>query len=439
MLVSFVPSIIIIPIAGVYADRWDKKKILIVSDFLQAIFTVILIGFFAFSLGDVETLVILFIIMTLRGFCQAFQIPTASSILPIMVHESKLSRMNGLNFLMNAIIQMLSPVVAALLMLTGLTIGQILWIDVITFGTAILLLLKIKIPKVKKTTDSTESVVSNVKPEETEKESFIKDFKVGLKVIRNIKGMISMMILSLFINFLITPVNMLQGFFILITHSGTEIDLAMFSLSFGSGIFIGAILASLKKEWKKKILITYGGLSLLFAGIMVLGLVPVGTSWSFLAMAIVGFLVAWTLPLINTVFATIMQTKVPRDKLGRVSSIDMSISSAITPIGYIISGPLSQIIGVRGLFVLSGLLGVIITLLGFIFGDLDLYRIDHKKTENVTDPSMKNLESEAVTEVGFRYEANIRGGIEPEAFTGGGSIRAVMIEKKKINESDTFD
>lgn len=278
MLVSFVPSIIIIPIAGVYADRWDKKKILIVSDFLQAIFTVILIGFFAFSLGDVETLVILFIIMTLRGFCQAFQIPTASSILPIMVHESKLSRMNGLNFLMNAIIQMLSPVVAALLMLTGLTIGQILWIDVITFGTAILLLLKIKIPKVKKTTDSTESVVSNVKPEETEKESFIKDFKVGLKVIRNIKGMISMMILSLFINFLITPVNMLQGFFILITHSGTEIDLAMFSLSFGSGIFIGAILASLKKEWKKKILITYGGLSLLFAGIMVLGLVPVGTS-----------------------------------------------------------------------------------------------------------------------------------------------------------------
>lgn len=190
---------------------------------------------------------------------------------------------------------------------------------------------------------------------------------------------------------------------------------------------------------EEKILITYGGLSLLFAGIMVLGLVPVGTSWSFLAMAIVGFLVAWTLPLINTVFATIMQTKVPRDKLGRVSSIDMSISSAITPIGYIISGPLSQIIGVRGLFVLSGLLGVIITLLGFIFGDLDLYRIDHKKTENVTDPSMKNLESEAVTEVGFRYEANIRGGIEPEAFTGGGSIRAVMIEKKKINESDTFD
>lgn len=117
----------------------------------------------------------------------------------------------------------------------------------------------------------------------------------------------------------------------------------------------------------------------------------------------------------------------------------MSISSAITPIGYIISGPLSQIIGVRGLFVLSGLLGVIITLLGFVFGDLDLYRIDHIKTENVTDPSMKNLESEAVTEVGFRYEANIRGGIEPEAFTGGGSIRAVMIEKKKINESDTFD
>lgn len=116
----------------------------------------------------------------------------------------------------------------------------------------------------------------------------------------------------------------------------------------------------------------------------------------------------------------------------------MSISSAITPIGYIISGPLSQIIGVRGLFVLSGLLGVIITLLGFVFGDLDLYRMDHIKTENVTDPSMKNLESEAVTEAGVGYEANIGSEIEPEVISGG-SIRAVMIEKKKIDESDTFD
>ncbi len=434
MLVSFIPSMIIIPIAGVFADRWDKKKILIISDFLQAALTVILIVLFAFSLGNVQMLVLLFVIMGLRGFCQAFQVPTAAAILPIMVSKTKLSRMNGLNFLFNAIIQMLSPVVAAALMFTGLSIGQILWIDVITFGTAVLLLIKIKIPKVGKSTEPVESVTSSVKIEETEKKSFFKDFKEGFTVIRSIKGMISMMILSLFINFLISPINVLQSFFILITHSGTEFDLALFSLSFGLGFFLGAVLASIKKEWKRKILITYGGISLLFAGIMVLGLIPVGESWSFGVMSLVGFLVAWTLPLINTVFATIMQKKVPRDKLGRVNSIDISVSSAITPLGYILSGPLAQLIGIPMLFALSGLLGIIVTVLGLIFGDLDLYRIDDESMESVNDSIMPEIESVAENVIDPAKHK-----IESEVITGGESTITAYVEKKKIDDSDEFD
>lgn len=413
MLVSFVPSLILTPITGVFADKFNKKKILIISDFLQAVFTIILIMFFAFSLGNI---VILFIIMGLRGFCQAFQIPTASTILPLLIKKENLSRMNGLNFLFNAIIQIISPIVAALLIDSGLKIDQILWVDVITFVTAVLLILKIKIPKVKKTTEFVDSPANT---EETEKNSFIRDFKDGISVIKNIKGLISMMILSLFINFLITPISMLQSFFILITHNGSVLDLATFSAFFGFGFFVGAILVSIKKEWKRKIFITFGGISLIFAGIVVLGLVPVGESWSIWFMSTVGFLIAWTLPVINTVMMTIMQKVVPHDKLGRVNSIDRGVSSAITPIGYILSAPIANIIGVRMLFIISGVLGIIVTLLGLVLGNLSLYRIEDNNIENFTDTLMQGIENEVVA--------------------GGESTMTAYVEKKKIDESGEFD
>jgi len=58
-----------------------------------------------------------------------------------------------------------------------------------------------------------------------------------------------------------------------------------------------------------------------------------------------------------------MQRKVPADKMGRISSLDWAISSAIVPIATIITGPLSEMIGTTFLFLICSITGMIITLI----------------------------------------------------------------------------
>ncbi|MFW9896468.1 MAG: MFS transporter, partial [Candidatus Thorarchaeota archaeon] len=76
------PRIFFIPIAGVLADKFDRKKIILVSDSTQAFLTVVLIGFF---LIDFVNIGIIFSFISLRTVCQSFHSPAAIAITPSMV------------------------------------------------------------------------------------------------------------------------------------------------------------------------------------------------------------------------------------------------------------------------------------------------------------------------------------------------------------------
>ena len=103
---GFLPQIIISPFAGVVADKFDKKKIIIISDSLQALFTLLLI--FSFMLNRVTVAQIL-VINFLRGTAQAFHSPISFTLIPLLVPKDKLTRINGLNFLFHSMINIIGP------------------------------------------------------------------------------------------------------------------------------------------------------------------------------------------------------------------------------------------------------------------------------------------------------------------------------------------
>ncbi|MHA1728019.1 MAG: MFS transporter [Promethearchaeota archaeon] len=382
MFLNYLPLVVLAPIAGVYADRWNKKKMMATADFLQALLTSILIVIFASGFVNIW---VFFTIMTLRGVCQAFHQPVVSAVTPIMVPEEKLSRINGMAFLFRGAINIISPIIGAALLATGLTIGQLLWIDVITFLIAVTLLLSINIPKVTASAEEEKKEKEKKKEENSRRKSFKKEFKEGIKIIKNIDGMMSMMLLSLFLNFLIAPFEVLQTFFILINHSGSEFDLAVVSSSFGLGFIIGAIITSIKKEWKHKIAFTFGGLIGVFLCLGMMALAPLGMFW---VMALGGVIAAIMLPIINTIIITIMQKVIPPDKLGRVNSIDSAISMGITPIGYILAGPIAKLIGVGNLFLACSILGILVSTIALMFSNLGLYRNGNSKPEHAGKPEI---------------------------------------------------
>ncbi|MFX1572700.1 MAG: MFS transporter [Promethearchaeota archaeon] len=352
------PTLIIAPIAGVFTDRYNRKKIIIIVDSTQAFLTIILIGCFALNLINI---IIIFLFISLRSSCQAFHSPAVMAIVPTMVPKDKLSRMNGLDFLFSGLIQIIGAPVGATLLIF-FHIQYILWVDVITFLIALVPLLLIKIPIVTELTEA------------PEKNSFLKDFKLGFKTLRVIPGLLVLLVIAMLVNFFLQPLFVLMPFYILNKHGGTVFILGLMEMIIPASSLLGAVITSIKKSWKNKISVIFTGLMIVNLGYLIYALAPNG---SFIIISIGAFMLGVVLPIINSIAQTIFQTVIPKDKFGRVSSIIITLSMVISPLGAIISGPLSILFGLTNLYLYCAIIGIIIGILSYFF--TSLRHIDYDK------------------------------------------------------------
>ena len=336
----FLPQIIIPPISGVLADRWNKKTIIVISDSMQAVVTM---GLFLFFIIDIQNVALILGINTFRAALFAFQYPTVQSLLPTMVPKEHLSRINGINFLTSGLIFSIGPMIAATL-LAFFPVTQIFLLDVGTFLIALVPLLLIKIPIVHRVT------------EEAAKKSMFKDFKTGLLTIKMIPGLFAMIGFAMVWNFIHRPWAVLVPYFVAYTHNGTALDLALLMTSMQVGNILGAVIMSIKKTWKHKIKINIIGASIFFVGQLPAILAPKG---NFILMMISLFPGAVLFPITVSTYLAILQTVVSKDKIGRIMSIDHMISMAIAPIGALAIIPLAEMFGIINLLLIAAVIGII--------------------------------------------------------------------------------
>ena len=342
------PMVILAPFAGVFVDRWSRRALIFVADFLQALATLILV--FLFWLGVVHIWHIL-ILLTIRGILQAFHSPAVSAIIPLMIPKEKLSRMNGLNYLCSGAVTLVGPVVAALLL--GLwKIHQILWIDMATFTVALIPLLMIKIPSVRKEQDMS---------------SFKEEFFEGFAFIRNAKGLLPLLILATALNFLLTPLSTLLPYYVKFDLLGEAPDLALVMAFFQGGILAGGLVMVVIKGFKKKMVAAGLSIYVTFLGYALVALTPIRGFWF---MAISAMVMTLCLPVANVTMQTILQIVVPMKMQGRVNSVVTALASAATPLGMVLSGTIVEFIRTASLFLGCAIIGMLTLTLSWLFTDI---------------------------------------------------------------------
>jgi len=340
---SFAPAIVLLPFTGVFADRWNKKIVIIFSDFLQAVFTLGLIILFGFGVVNIYAILIL---ITLRGTCQAFHQPAFLAILPFMVPQKYFSKINSISYLSTGLLNVIAPVFASFLLIY-FTIGQILWVDVITFLIALIPSILLKFA---------------VKPRKKKRKArFKKEFKEGLLALKEVDGLIPLLGIYGLINFFIIPFYVLIPYFIEVTHSGTSFDLALITSLFQGGIAVGSIIVLLKKKWNKYVrniiiliyIETIGTLFFLFSPIAAFGIIGLGS-----------FIIGIALAIDNSIFMTLIQTIVAPRKLGRAMSMVMVITGSIIPISMFTSGFFAELFGIYLFFGICEIITIFIITIG---------------------------------------------------------------------------
>lgn len=346
--IYLIPTLVFFPIAGVVSDRYDRKKIILIADSLLAILTIIMALFFIFEFTIIW---IIFLILGLRSVCQAFHMPTVSAIIPSMIPKEKLSRINSIRFLFLGVVNLIGPAVGATL-LTFFPIKYILWIDVITFFIALYPLLKLKAPKI------------HIDKHSREINSFIGEIKEGYSIVKKIPGLLMIMILAMFLYLFSQPAMTLAPFFVMIIHGGSEFIYALNSILWQVGMIVGSLVVSFKKNWKNKMRIIFLGIMIINIGYLIYAMAPIGI---FLYMQIGLVIMGLVMPIVSIVIMTIIQITVPLEKMGRVSSILNTLTMVATPLGAILAGPLSIILGVSNLYILCAIISIIITIIPFMF------------------------------------------------------------------------
>ncbi len=365
--IFLIPMLIITPFAGVISDRHNRKTIILIVDSFQAFFTFILTLIFMFNAAEVW---IVFIFIGIRSVFQSFHSPTVGAIMPSMVPKDKLGRINGVNFFCTGLIQLIGPAVGATL-LFFFPIQIVLWADVITYFIALIPLLLIKIPTV------------HVNSDGGEKNSFIRDMREGYTAIRTIPGLLTIMAIAMLLNMLIQPLIILMPYFIKIVHSGDNFMLAIVEMILQGGIIIGAIIPIIKKKWKNSIRTMVIGMIIIFTGYLMYAIAPIGF---YPLMGSGVFILGFFLPIINTIVLTVVQKTIPQDKMGRVFSILNTLAMVASPIGAIVSGPLSEIYGASWLYFYCAILGIIISISAYMF--TGLRHVDYDKEINVNNEKL---------------------------------------------------
>jgi DHA3 family macrolide efflux protein-like MFS transporter len=142
-LSAFLPQIIISLFAGVWADRYPRKLLIIASDALTATSTLVLAVFFLMGYRE---LWLIFVVSGIRSVGAGIQSPAVNALLPQLVPVDKLMKVNSINGTIQPFILIAAPVISgALLSISRLE--YIFFIDVTTAILAISLLLMIPVPR----------------------------------------------------------------------------------------------------------------------------------------------------------------------------------------------------------------------------------------------------------------------------------------------------
>lgn len=335
ILCSTLPTVILSPFAGVWADRYDRKKLIMVSDSMIAITTLLLAILF---FNGHRMIWLLFVASSVRALGSAVQMPAVGAYLPQIVPTEHLMKVNGINGSIQATVMLMSPILSGLL-LTLSDIVTIFMIDVITALLAVSVLgFFLRAP-------------SHRRAQEDERITYFQDMKKGIVYIKQHDFLKQFFLFEAVFLVLVGPAAFLTP--LQVTRSfGVDVwRLTAIEITFSIGMILGGLLMASWGGFKNKVHTMAASSIIIGIGTVALGLIPI--FWLYLlCMTLVGI----SMPIFNTPATVLLQEKVEENYMGRVFGVMAMIASTMMPLGMLLFGPLSDIIRIEWLLVATGLL-----------------------------------------------------------------------------------
>lgn len=333
---GYVPQMIISMFAGVWLDRYSRKKLIIAADSLIACSTGLIAILFLIGYQEIW---LLFILLIIRSMGTGVQTPAVNAFLPQIVPKDNLMKVNGINSMLSSITIFLSPAVSGLL-LTITSIELTFFIDVITafIGVGITL------------------TISEIKKEEEKKiqRNMLQDIKEGMHYLQNHKPIKQQLIYIMIVAVLISPAAFLTP--LLVSRAfGQEVwKLTVSQMVFSFGAIAGGALISIWGGFQNRRDTIIA--ATIFYGMMMIG---IGIAPIYGVYLLFNGLIGISMPCYNAPVQVFFQENVEEEMQGRVFGMLQIANACALPFGTVLFGPLADIISVQTILILTGIVVVL--------------------------------------------------------------------------------
>lgn len=371
---SFIPYILLSPVAGVVVDRVNRRWVMIGADLGAGLMTVAML--LLYMTGNLQ-IWHLYLAQGLSGAFEAFQLPAYGAAITMLVPKSHYAKANGMRSLADSASQVVAPFLAGIL-LTLIDIHGVMFIDVATFLIAVLMLCLVRIPMPLGRSAEAEAFGS-----------IWREASFGFRYIFQRRGLLGLMLIFVGINLFatLTYFSILPAF-ILARTGNNELALATVQSALGIGGVAGGILVSLWGGSKRRIhgILTGAAFSFLLGDFLF------GVGQSVPVWSLAAFLASFFIPFITAANQSIWQSKVAPDIQGRVFAAKGMLQPLSMPLGYLLAGPLADHLfepammangalagafgwlvgtgpgaGMALMFICTSLLGLVMSLSGYLF------------------------------------------------------------------------
>jgi MFS family permease len=356
--VSIIPRLLLSPVAGVFGDWFERKRMAVSLDLASAF---LISGFAAlFIIKGSLSVAMIYVLVILLEVIEVFFHSSMAAVLPSIVSKEELMEANTFNSLVMNIGQLLAPVIAALFYGTfGLSVVFV--VNAVSFFVSAISKAFIDIPK-------------NTKmPSKVSLKAFKTDLMQGIDLIKKNKLISTIISLGTVINFCIAPLFSVGLIFIIKeVLMATDVQLGLFETVFSASMIVTPLLCApfLKKIKVGKLCF----LSFIAVALLVMLMVPIPSEpvlglfqtnlMPILFLLMITFLVGVAATIANIAVGTLFDLTVPLELMGRTSTVFNLAVTVFIPIGQMISGFLYD--SVPPSFVIAGS-AVILAAALFIF------------------------------------------------------------------------
>ena len=334
---AMLPMVFISPFAGVWADRYNRKYLVNISDAAIALITLVVA--ILYSAGH-QSIWFLFATVMARSVGMGIQNPAGSALIPQIVPEEHLMRFNGIQSTAQSLTTFAAPMAAGALM-SFLPLQTIFYIDVATAAIGIsTVFFFVKVPHVTKKQEK--SLGAKV---------YYREMAEGFRFVGGAPWLKTLFIASALFGIFASPAAMLTPLQVVRTFGDDVWLLTAIEIAFSAGMMAGGVVISAWGGFKNKshtmvlAWLCFGVTTLLF------GVIPI--FWVYLGVMV---LCGLSMPIYNTPAMTLLQTKIPPELMGRVFSVMMIINGLAMPLGMAVFGPLGDVVSIEWLLIITGIL-----------------------------------------------------------------------------------